>query len=397
MSMLRVIKGGPRIPVNKASKKFVSAYVTDTRLMGVLVLYIHWDMDLGDMNESLHQFFYVETTEIGIETYRSVYGNNQKNIVEIENAMMGGLGGKKKSISEREAFILLQKYADMTKRLGEALPGGIEEYGFILEKKIDCTAEEINDLFSKTCAEIISTNQLINYFLMRYISSDFIAADYLSNKPLERDILPNSKAQILCVNKTEQYLDDNGKRTYICESLIEDGMIYRILISEIRINGKLISSVEKLSDFAVSSTEAAMKLARPEFITVFEIMENVDTLEKYLDRMYPSALKKSTEMGRVYILFKNNNDHLKESFYRLNDDVKGILYITDEDQLVIGTYGLTQIQKLEKDIQFSPQGKQVVALAKYEFKESILYDFMQSDTGDFLHYMKFVSDYNPDE
>lgn len=394
---LKVIKGGPAYSINDAPKKFISAFVTNTRLMGVLVVYIHWQLNNDTTPSSLHQFFYIEITEAGIETYRSVYGNNQKSLIEIELSMMGGLGGEKIGLTEKESYILIQKYASMTKDFGENLPTGIEEYGFLLDKEVEYTQAEENALFKKTCANITSAEQLINYFLIRYVSADFKATDFLSYKPLERDIIPSSPSQILCLNKIEIHKDGNQNISYMCESLIEDNMQYRILVSELKLAGKLIASFENISDFPVSTAEAAMKLARPEFITVFEIMEGLESVRETISEMYPAALQKSTEMGSVFILFKNNNNHLKESFYRLNDDVKGIVYVTDEDQLVVVSYSLAQIQKFENEVQYSYFGNQIVALAKYEFKESIFYDFMQSSTGDFLHYMEYVSDYDPDD
>ena len=393
---LRLIKGGPDISLGDAPKKFISAFVTNTRLMGVLVVYVHWKVETGEDHLSLHQFFYVETTEVGIESYRSVYGNNQKTLIEIEQAMTGGLGGEKVGISEKETYMLLQKYADLTEKLGNSLPSGIEEYGFVLDENPEYTSMEEIALFKKTCAKITNTEQLINYFLMRYISADFTASDYLSYQPLDRDIVPTSKSQILCINEIETRRDENGNVSYICESLVEDMTIYRILITELRLKGKLISSFDKISDFTVSPAEAAMKLARPEFITVFEIMDGKDEVIEAVADMYPAALINKTDMGIVYMMFKNNNDHLKEAFYRLNDDIKGIIYVTDEDQLIVSSYSLPQINRLENEIQYSKFGNMVIALAKYEFKESIFYDFMQSDTGDFLHYMEYVSDYDPD-
>lgn len=392
----RVIKGGSEINISNAEKKFISAFVTNTRLMGVLVVCIHWQLIGKNDSKSLHQFFYIETTEIGLESYMSVYGNNPKALLNAEQALAGGLGGEKVGLTENEACLLIQQYAEMTENFGEKLPGGLEEYEFILEMELAHTEQEDKALFKKTCVGITNVDQLINYFLIRYSSSDFVAADYLCYKPVARDIIPNSKNQILCINKIEKQIDENQNQSFLCESLIEDQMQYRILVTEIRLAGKLIASFEKISDFVITTPEAAMKLARPEYVTVYEIMDNRELVLESLEEMYPASLKKTTDTGKMFLMFKNTNDHLKESLYRLNDDVKGIMFVTDEDQLVVAGYTLPQIHKLENELQYSAFGNIVVAIAKYEFKESILYDFMQSSTGDFLHYMEYVSDYDPD-
>jgi len=393
---LKIIKGGPDFSEGVTSRKFISAFVTNTRLMGVLILYAHWQLKSETGNLSLHQFFYLETTEAGIESYRSIYGNKQRALSEIENAMAGGLGGEKTNLTEKEVYILLQAYAKITEDFGESLPGELEEYKFILEEDIKFDDVEEKKLFEKTCVTITENEQLINYFLIRYTSADFEAVDYLSYRPLDRDIITGSKYVTLCINRIDAVTDENGNKSYVCESLIEDDAVYRIIVSEIRLANGLVASFEKISEFNVSQAEAAMKLARTEYITVYEIMDNRKKVLNSLYEMYPAALKKKTVMGNIHIIFKNNNDHVKESIYRLNDDIKGIIYVTDEDQLLLASNTLTHIHRFENEIQFSDFGNLIVSLAKYEFKESVFYDFMNSGTGDFLHYIEFISDFDPD-
>jgi hypothetical protein len=86
-----VIKGGNTSRVGSKTREFVSAYVTDTRLMGVIGLYIHWT--LSDLNGStdLHQFFYLDAEEFGFETYRSLTGNDEGEFLFLEQSITGGL------------------------------------------------------------------------------------------------------------------------------------------------------------------------------------------------------------------------------------------------------------------------------------------------------------------
>ena len=52
-----LLEGGLCSDIPSARKRFSSAYVTNTRLMGVLALYAHWTVaDGGD----IHQFFYID-------------------------------------------------------------------------------------------------------------------------------------------------------------------------------------------------------------------------------------------------------------------------------------------------------------------------------------------------
>lgn len=60
---LTVIEGGLAATIDKYDKFFVSAYVTDTRLMGVLAVYARWKLyDTADGTD-FHQFFYIDCRE----------------------------------------------------------------------------------------------------------------------------------------------------------------------------------------------------------------------------------------------------------------------------------------------------------------------------------------------
>ena len=61
-----VIQGG--LAAANRKNTFVSAYVTDTRLMGVLAVYAHWQVEVpasGDRLPDIHQFFYIDCEEAG--------------------------------------------------------------------------------------------------------------------------------------------------------------------------------------------------------------------------------------------------------------------------------------------------------------------------------------------
>ena len=96
----RVLKGGLDSTVN-GKKTFVEAYVTDTRLMGVVGLYICWENESDDEDfvTHLHQFFYFDAEEYGLETYKSSVGGDIDDIRAIELALLGGLVGKKVALT----------------------------------------------------------------------------------------------------------------------------------------------------------------------------------------------------------------------------------------------------------------------------------------------------------
>jgi len=415
-SDLKVIRGGALLTAGP-DEKFVDAYATDTRLMGVLVIYIRWQLSgiraAGRKSNELRQFFYIETTEEGIESYQGVFGDDEDDELRfVEQSMTGGLGAGRVMLSMKEAVFLVQRYAEMTHRFGNTLPGERDEYEFVLRREVALPPERETALFLKLCGQIVSENQIINYFLMRYFGKDLFAAamlttggdigagrDWDADPEAIGDKLKDMGIATLCRNEISR--QEDGERLFICESVIEEDRGHRIVVSEIGVGGETgkykISSFEVLSMFAISPAEAAMKLSRPEFVTVYEIAGSVDRLLTELDGYYDGAMHKLTEGGKLYLVFNEDNRHLEKNIYLLNDDVKEILYVTVEDQLIIGSYTLSGIKRLENRLLLSRLGGQLIEIAKYEFKEPILYDYTMGYGGDFTRYIDEIMGFEDDE
>ena len=85
----KVLKGGLLDSAVSSRKLFVSAYVTNTRLMGVLGMYIHFKLPDNQALEDLHQFFYFDAEDYGFESYYSVLGSDSEKILELENSVPG--------------------------------------------------------------------------------------------------------------------------------------------------------------------------------------------------------------------------------------------------------------------------------------------------------------------
>ena len=452
---LKVIRGGALASAGP-DEKFVDAYATDTRLMGVLVIYIRWQLSgiaaARRRSRDLRQFFYIETTEEGIESYQGLYGDDEEELRFVEQSMVGGLGAGRVLLSMNEAVFLVQRYAEMTRRFGKQLPSEREEFEFILRREISLSKEREKALFSRLCGEIKTVNQLINCFLMRCFGKDYYAAAMLAADIAHGDRATRGKGPIgfesdligirgflgnaegdppigfesdpigisgfledeegdplkgvgiatLCRNEISAPEGEarQGEGSYVCESVIEEDQGHRIVVSEIRVlneDGKpRIASFDVLSMLSISPVEAAMKLSRPEYVTVYEVAGSVDRLLFELDGYYTGAMQKLTEGGKLYLIFNDDNRHLAKKVYLLNDDVKEILYVTVEDQLIIGSYTLSGIKKLENRLVLSRLGGQLIEVAKYEFKEPILYDYTMSYGGDFVRYIDEIMGFEDD-
>ena len=398
-SDLKVIRGGA-LSKSLPDEKFESAYATNTRLMGVLVIYIKWKLD-----KTLHQFFYIDTTEEGIESYRGIDGEDAEELRFAEQSMLGGLGAGRVLLTMNEAVFLVKRYAEMTRKFGNSLPDDVYEYEFVLRRDAELPRARQEALFRKLCGNVDSPNKLINYFLMRYFVKDFYAVKMLTATDIDTDLFESAGIATLCRNEIlpppiELGKSEDGECTYVCESVIEDDNGHYIIISEIGLdNSKKRQAVETFEIsgvFPISSAEAAMKLSRPEYVTVYEIAGPVDDLLIELDYHYLGALQNLCEGGKLYIVFNKDNRHMGNSVYLLNDDVKEIIFVTVEDQMIIGSYSLSGIKRLENRMSLSKVAKQLIEVAKYEFKEPILYDYTMSYGGDFIRYVEETMGFDDD-
>lgn len=410
---LTVIEGGLSTSKINISREFAGAYITNTRLMGVMGMYVHWKLTGYPSCPDFHQFFYFDAEEYGFDSYRSVMGNKVEEIARIEQTMINGLGGRKIEISEREVRAILWHYMMFNQSHDLPLPEKLNEYEFLLDEEVLLSTSEHSELMRKICEPIASPLHAINYFLMRCFGHDYEAADWLCrdnvNARLYEDLHPMATFCKNSIDFDEAVGSDNlairlrpadapapsnndpDSCSYLCESLIEYDNQYYIVISRVTVDGELmVTGFESCSSFKISSVEAAMMLAKPEFITVYETLIPVDEFASLLAQVPLNCLITPHQNGKLYMMFHNNNDHVNKQVFMLSADVAGIYYLSDSGQLLAVAYDLPAIHVLEKDLRKSVLSPYVVATDKYKFKEPVLYDYVESEFDDFNDFLEFI-------
>ena len=391
-----VIQGG--LAAANRKNTFVSAYVTDTRLMGVLAVYAHWQVEVpapGDRLPDIHQFFYIDCEEAGLETYQSVRGSDMEQITMTEQALIGGLGAGKVSLTEKTLRQLLCIYRDFNDQHGLPLPENFDEYGFIFHDAPEVTAQDRAQLLSMICTEIVSDYQVVNYFLMRCFGRDYEAAAYLASGDFPLDIYDRYKCATFCKNVIDKETTfDDGAVSYICESLVEMNGQYETVISKVAVKELRVVDFCHCSGFHVSAAEAAMMLAKPEFVTVYEVLLSDEDIDNNIGELSfdLNTIMSVHDNGRLFMSFKKNNDHVNDRVFRLSNDVNGIYFLTDYGQLIVAAYTLPDIRALESRLRNSLLAPFLVPSAKYEFKEPVLFEFIQSDFDDFDDFLDFIKD-----
>jgi hypothetical protein len=381
----RVLRGG-RDPLYPEPYQFLSAYVTNSRLMGVEVVYIHWFQPQKE--EHFHQFFYFDAEEYGLETYHSYQGNDNSQLEPIEAYLTGGLGGEKIQINEREATFLLQEYVRFHHKLQEDAPKNQAEFQFLLETPVTLTLLEEQSLMRKRCVPLTTSYEAIHYFLMRVFARDPEPLSYLTHgKSLKWDLFPELPPCALTRNDIE-WVDG----TFLCESLLDVDDQYYIAFTEFEYGQGEVRSFQRKSLFPITPYEAAMLLSRTEYVTCYQILGEERTLLGEMPKINSQAFMTPYEKGKLFMVYNPNNDHVKNQLFKLHDDVFGCYFVSDYGQLLVSSYAGDNITRMEEALAHSAVSSSLVPLGRFEFKDPVLYEFIQDEIEDFLDFIEFYQE-----
>lgn len=380
----KLIAGGLAAAKEK-EYKYISGYATDTRLMGVVCMYIHWY--IPDDDEDFHQFFYFECEERGFEDYKSVRGNDAVGISIIESKLTGGLGGNKTDISRLEAEALLCEYVHFNRTRGYSLPGDSAEYEFMLRADNEISGEEKEKLFVRLCGSVENRYQAINYFLMKTFAHDYKAARYLCSGRVDLHVFDGFKKVTFCKNTIDP---TDAPDVYMCESIISDVRGYYLVTSEITMDKNRIAGIRQCSSMRLSYPETRMIMSKSEYITVYDIVSDCTIVDDLMKRNVITADVHDHPGGNCYIVYNRDNDHVKRRVFWLNEDVYGIYFVSAYNQLIACAYHEEFIQQMEIELALSEMGEHIDMTARYEFKESVIYDYIQGDYVDFEEFIDYI-------
>ena len=393
MPEFKVLKGGLVSPVTD-KYRFQDAVCTDTRLMGVLGLRVHWKDFTDPLDpEDIYHFYYYDIEEIGLDYLQISKVKDEEELALLTKRNFGGLGAGYWPLSEDESRYLICSFAEETKRKRQPLPENIADIGFILRNPVEFSEEQKRRLDLKLCTMISTDYGTVNYYLMRLFGKDpkgaaLLAAPDADPADLEDVSLP-SHATFL-KNKIEEFKDENGT-SYLCESLVESSDSHWIVISEVTLSNGKIKSCKRRSAFRISSAEASMKTARREYITVYEIIADMDSFDSCFDDFTAGATRTGHETGEMFMCFKPDNSHVEKQEFALSDDIETLYYVTDYGQLISAANSVPDIQKSEILISRSPLADKVYPTGRYNFDCGVLYDFAISGFTDFEEYLDAIA------
>ena len=386
MSELRIIEGGLG-PARKTEYIFADASVTDTRLMGVLGLRIHWkDTGADDHPRDIYHFYYYDIEEIGLDSLSVFDLECEEEIEFATKACFGGLGAVMWPISEKEARFLVHQFVENTRKRKQPLPDNIDRADFILEVPADLTEEERENLERKMCTLIKTDYGVINYYLMRVFGKDDEGAALLRMKDAPADVfedvsLPGHASFLK--NSVEEFSGEDGRRTYLAESLVESEDTHYISVSELEVRNSRVASCRLRSCFKISIQEASMMISRQEYVTVYEITSEMDDFDKDFAVFSVGSTRTEHESGDMFMSFKPDNSHAESPDFRLSDDLAALYFVSDYGQFIVAANSLEDIIAQEQAIAASDLMKHIYAASKYNFAQSVLYEFALSAETDF--------------
>lgn len=389
MIQIDTLDGGAIESYKTGNKVFRSAYVTDTRLMGVLSIGITWDLPDNKFKKQFHQFFYIDVEDYGLERYDSLLGEENDLYYDIQRTYVGGLGARLVEISLREAMWLLQKYSNRALNNGHKIPDPIEEYIDLLRSTVIFTDPEMYILDSKQCTPVSTPYEAINYFVMRMFAKDIEAAAVLSTNPDISDAFPRIPRSVLYNNKIAP-LDEAD--AFSCESLIEAKDVYYLTVCHIQMDQLRVKKIKRISVFPISTVEAAVMLRRTEHISVMTVDEEFKKFNQNSTFMLNWSTQRRESEGALFILYKPDNSHVNSENYSMLNDFYGAYYYNGKDELVLMAPSDEYLGLLEHDIFNSKFGKHAQLIHKEIYANPLLYDYILSNESHFMEYAENIKD-----
>ena len=401
--MFKVVNGGLSEGSAGSRKKFISSYITNTRLMGVTGITVHWKLTDNETNTEFWQCFYLDAEEFGFDSYESVTGpdteETERKAMALADRLMGGLGGIPVEITERETRGLIQDYILLNRKKGIPIPEDAE-VDFIMRPEVILTLDERKQLMDKQCEEITGEYQLVNYFIMRCVGHDLEAARYLATDGVDLSAFRGRRPAALIRNACELAGSDfnSGKGesfrtawTYRCRSLIEDGGNYEVMTSRVTVGNLRVIDFSVTDSEMISPMEADMMTRREEYVILNELDIDPAEFTKQSSAITERSQETQYDNGKLFVIFNSDNSHVSRKTYKIHDDVFGSVYVNDLGQLIVSSFTKENTDAIERSILEGMGEENVFMAVRYSFDMPVLYEYVRSGFEDFEDFIDAIS------
>lgn len=403
---LEVLEGGIRSHAESAVLQ--EAWVTDTRLMGVVVLGLTWTFQ-DDRTERRH-LFYFDCTEYGFSSFDE--DGADVDFAAVERSRIGGLGARKIPVTEREALGLLACYLEFNASHGIPLP---EEYfrdgehgsaeDFYEERTAageppDCG--EMRTLFGKMSTETAVPEAAANYYLMRAFERDKEAVRFLSEKESAELPFPGEAPMTFYRNDVERTAENDGETAVRCVSVTGDsaGQYYQF-VTELTIvprreNGAVrlvVRHVRVLSRLPITDQEAFFNMRHPEYVMVYDCPDAEPFRSGEATAFQRNAQRIEESSGTAFLIYRPDNSYAASANFRIYDDLSAVYYIMNDGELVCFSYTEKDRLTFLLDLMRSEAGATLRLKGNYLFNEPVMNLLLH---GGYLKFSDFLNEIQPD-
>jgi hypothetical protein len=339
--------------------------------MGVIGMVVYYD-DFVDI-------YHLDFEEYGIDGFFRVDSKNLSEISKRINETIGGLGGKLKKINEKQFKFLIKESFDINDEFINLFDALENSYNEMAELNIMLNENEMENLNNKICVEFRNDYELINYYLMRKIANDKISEILTIGKV---DFEVTEKPYTLLKNDITK-LDNNN---YLCKSLIDYENRYKLITSIIDSKDGKIRNARIKESLKISSIEAALILNKKEYIVIYYINNKMVETNFFSDNS--KMMKNEYNKGVLYTEYNVNNDHVMREIYFLSEDIYGIYYFTNSNQLVISSFEEKNIDEIISKLK---KYSDLKLNDEFIVDKSLIYSFITSDYDDFYDFLHIES------
>ena len=402
---LKVIEGNLLLNPEDSCGEFISAEVTDTRLMGVMGLHVSRKRN----ESSFHQFFYIDTEEYGLDDYQSFLDMTPIDASKKKSELFGALGGNWTNINEKEALFLIRHYSKINIKQNLPLPEGIDEYGPILSTDFTMKSTEKTALWEKICIKPRNDYELINYYIMRMVGMDSESIlRFTSPASIIRKLKITNPGSLL-KNEISKASDSNSSpmHTYTCVSLIDLDKDYQLVESEVSVLDGKITRFVAGEQMSISPWEASLILNNPEYIIHARIVDypnNIEasdwrvTFRESVRSLFGTVTESTYDFGSLFMIFRKNNDHVRRKLYRLDHDTIGVICLLESGEIVISAIDPIQIERVFRSLiaDLELMKFKVEERGRYKFPEPMLVRFIDSDFETFEDFLEYINSFSAD-
>jgi hypothetical protein len=254
---------------------------------------------------------------------------------------------------------------------------------------VDLSLEDEIKLYEKLTPEIVSNEQAIHYFVMRYIGCDYPSAMMLwKDGRIDPDFelldMPHTLIKNFCVRLGET----EGVDQYKVEALVDYETKYKLMIIHVdveRATHKIVRA-NCAEEMVISSIEAAFNLSKPEHMMVMHVQDSF--FERRFSKNNPEMMKQSYPQGQLYIEFNPNNDHLLENPYFLNGDIYAMYFFGYDGQLIVCTMRGENLEEIDKMLEENHAYEESLGfICELKTDEPVLFTYVNSSYDNIFDYL----------